>query len=93
MNGFGALTEITGGGVTVRFPKITHKVTRKVTCPGCDKKRTISRTEFATINPFNKNPDGTQKNATQIRAGLVEKLDAWEPEGRDLYHNKCWENK
>lgn len=89
MNG---ITNVSGGGMTVTFTKVTHRVTRKVTCPVCGKKRTISRTDFATVNPFNCNADGSQKTMTQVRAGLVEKMEAWEPRPVDRHHKKCWES-
>lgn len=64
----------------VTFPVVTHKATRTIRCanPDCRKKMVRSMRFEQTINPFNTNPDGTQKGAIQIKEEVVAAGKAWQ---------------
>lgn len=65
----------------VHFPEVKVVATRNMYCErGCGHKTTRQKTFISTINPFNKNPDGTVKTESQVRAQVQEKADAWRPE-------------
>jgi hypothetical protein len=68
--------------VTTRYePVIAHR-TRKGQCPACGKPVTRSRTFQHTVNPFNKNPDGTVRTYEQVRERVNAEADAWMPDFR-----------
>jgi len=69
------------------FEEVTRKVTKRVPCRVCGAKMTRSETLSQTINPFNKNPDGTPKTREQIMADLKAKAERWHP-WNDI-HEKC----
>lgn len=76
----------------IRFPVVSYRTQRTVECPACGRKRTIARTFEHTINPFNKNKEtGEQKTRAEVQADVRAEAQAWEPSGRALYHQKCWE--
>lgn len=64
----------------VTFPVVTHKAVRTIRCanPECRKKMVRSLKFEQTINPFNVNPDGSQKTALQIKEQIVAKGKEWE---------------
>ncbi|HYS37828.1 MAG TPA: hypothetical protein VEO01_19595 [Pseudonocardiaceae bacterium] len=77
---------------TVTFPKITHQEKRTVVCPGCDRKRTITRSDYMTVSPFNVDREtGEPRTPKQIREALVEQGALWTPSGPELWHQKCWD--
>lgn len=65
----------------IDFPVVKAVATRNMYCErGCGRKTTRQRTFECTINPFNKNADGTVKTESQVRAQAQEQADAWRPE-------------
>jgi hypothetical protein len=73
--------------------RVTHTEHRNVTCPGCAGRRRISRTDGQTLSSFNVNmKTGLPKTRDEITDELVEWGAEWEPGGRSLYHQECWEN-
>lgn len=64
---------------TYRFEEVTHPVTKRVPCRVCRKPLGRSTILSQTINPFNKNADGTQKTRNQIRAELRAEAETWHP--------------
>lgn len=64
----------------VNFPVVKAVATRNMQCErGCGRKTTRQKTFECTINPFNKNADGTVKNESEVRAQAQAKADAWRP--------------
>jgi len=59
----------------VRFQEI--KLTAKRTWKEGGKRRQMSKTFMQTLNPFNKNEDGTIKTAEEILAELHAERRAW----------------
>ena len=47
---------------TNNFPRVTHRAIRTGTCPVCGKRVKRSRVFEHTVNPFNRNPDGSVKD-------------------------------
>jgi hypothetical protein len=64
---------------TYRFDEVVYAVTKKVPCRACGKTLTRSTTLSQTVNPFNKNPDGTVKTEEQIWTELRAQAEAWSP--------------
>lgn len=61
------------------FERVTRHVTKSVPCRGCGRMLRRSTTLGQTINPFNKNADGTPKNREQIADELEHKEKDWYP--------------
>lgn len=76
--------------ITTTYDRVKATAKREVTCPGCHGKRTIQRTFYQTVNPFNKNEDGTIKTYRQVWRSVTDEAKAWVPEGISLWHDKCW---
>lgn len=64
------------GVYTYRFDEVALKDTKRWT-DATGKKRTRTRKFYQTINPFNKNTDGTMKTRAEIEAELRVERDAW----------------
>lgn len=63
---------------TYTFEKVTRPVSKRLPCPTCGKKIRRSTTLYQTLNPFNKNEDGTVKTFKQILAELEEQAKEWQ---------------
>lgn len=64
---------------TYTFQRVTRPVSKTVPCRGCGKKLKRSTTLEQTINPFNKNEDGTVKTHRQILIELESEAEDWHP--------------
>lgn len=66
------------------FEKVRLVGRKRVACaePGCPRKVTRTKTFWATLNPFNKNPDGSVRNREELLVYLDGKRATWlvEPE-------------
>ncbi len=51
-------------------------------CPACGQKTTRTRVFEHSINPFNRNLDGSTKSRDEVRAAVNAEADAWEPDFR-----------
>ncbi len=60
---------------TITFQEIKNKKTLTGLCKVCKKKRTRTIDEKQTINPFNKNQDGTIKNYFEVNKSVEENLE------------------
>lgn len=76
---------------TYRFEEVTHRATKRVPCDGCGKTLSRTRTFMQTLNPFNKNIDGTVKTRQDIRDELRTQAAAWTAETTGERHAKCEE--
>ena len=72
--------------VTHTFHEIVARRTKSGPCPVCGKRVRRSQTFSETVNPFNRNEDGTPKSPAEVRASVNRKADAWEP---DFTHERC----
>lgn len=75
--------------ITERYTGPSVKATRKGHCPICDKPVTRTRTFTATVNPFNRRPDGAPKTWEEVAADVAAKADAWSPEPAVFEHDAC----
>lgn len=64
---------------TYRFDEVKMYGYKTGKC-GCGKQRHRQRKFWATINPFNKNDDGTMKTTADIRKDLKKQIDEWKKE-------------
>lgn len=71
---------------TYRFQEVTTSRYRYGKCPVCGKRVTRSKTFMNTINPFNRNADGSVRTAAEVRANVEAQADAWVP---DFTHATC----
>jgi hypothetical protein len=69
------------------YDPVRRAASKSLPCPVCGKKLRRTRTFQMTVNPFNKNPDGTVRTIPQIWEALGEQVKAWQavPET----HPKC----
>jgi hypothetical protein len=57
---------------TIVFQEYKGRATAAFTCPRCRRKnRKRTFTDHQTVNPFNKDEDGTVKNDLQVRQGAI----------------------
>lgn len=59
----------------INFDEIKLKKTLNGTCKECSKKRTRTIDESQTVNPFNKNTDGTIKTRFEVGQSVKEELE------------------
>lgn len=62
-----------------RFEVVKAVAEHIVCCGGCGKKAKRRKTFECTINPFNRNEDGTVKTKTEVQAQAQAKADKWVP--------------
>lgn len=78
------MTSVTFRSTT--FRPVFAYATRTSPCPVCGK-RSIRRRYFEhTVNPYNRNEDGTVKTSAEVRADAKREADAWVP---DFTHARC----
>lgn len=66
----------------ITFQAIRRNVTKTVKCECCGKSLRRSTTIENTVNPWNRNDDGTVKTASQVRDDVDAQAKAWEPANR-----------
>jgi hypothetical protein len=59
------------------FPEIVHRVSRSGKCRHCGKRRSRQEKLWSTVNPFNKNEDGSVKSEKDVRRALQTEAAAW----------------
>lgn len=62
------------------FEEIVCRAERSGKCTVCGKRWKKVKKFSQTVNPFNKNSDGSQKNREQIWAELRAEAKEWQPE-------------
>lgn len=70
----------------IDFRPVTTSRKRAGKCPVCGKSATRQQTFEHTVNPFNRNADGTVKDYDQVRADVTAEANAWIP---DFTHAHC----
>ena len=71
---------------TVNFQEISTTARSTGKCSVCGKRTTRSRRFWQTVNPFNRNADGTIRTPDDIRQSLSAEVAAWTP---DHDHTAC----
>lgn len=64
----------------IDFQEVRGSATKYGACPGCGKRLRRSKTFIHTVNPFNRNDDGTVRTIEQVREHLREVVVAWHDE-------------
>jgi hypothetical protein len=75
--------------ITRRFQPVSAKAERRGKCPTCGKTTRRSRTFEHTVNPYNRNADGSIKTFVEVLADVQAKADAWQPEPAIFEHGAC----
>lgn len=73
---------------TYTFQRIQARRQHAGICPVCGRQVRRSRTFWHTVNPFNRNDDGTVRTPAEVRDRVNAEADAWEP---DFTHTTCAE--
>jgi hypothetical protein len=63
--------------VHVKFQEVKLPVGITRACAKCGKRFSRHTTIVHTVNPFNKNPDGSVRTVPEIRTVQFEEADAW----------------
>lgn len=63
----------------INFQEVALHSSKSGKC-GCGKRRSRSQKFWQTLSPWNKNDDGSIKDASQIRNELAEQIRAWKAE-------------
>lgn len=74
---------------TYQFQPVRTSRRKSGSCPVCGKRVTRSRAFEHTVNPFNRNDDGTVRTYDEVRAAVNAEADMWEP---DFTHQNCVPN-
>lgn len=68
--------------VSLQFEEVITNRTKHGKCPSCGK-TTVRQKKFSqTVNPWNKNSDGTSKTPDEVRADVNKEADDWVPDFR-----------
>jgi hypothetical protein len=62
---------------TYNFEEVSIQHTKRWTDPVTGKKRQQTKKFYMTLNPFNKNEDGTVRTRQDIYRELAKQRDAW----------------
>jgi uncharacterized metal-binding protein YceD (DUF177 family) len=65
---------------THRFTEVKVRASKVLPCSRCARSVRRSTTITHTINPFNKNADGTVKTYTEVRADVDREAATWKAE-------------
>lgn len=79
----------------VTFRQMKYAAKRKRRCSVCGLLRLQQKSFVCTVNPFNKNDDGSIKNPTEVRDQAKAQAMLWQNEKVNLNHvcNQCKESK
>lgn len=72
---------------TITFEEVSQLAVRKGVCDVCGKRGRRQRTFTMTINPWNKNPDGTVRTRAEVKAANRAKAQEWQ--GDPFVHPTC----
>ena len=70
----------------VTYEEVKQSASLNGVCRICKKKMVKKRTFGHTINPFNRNDDGTIRNHQQVYERVKAEANEWQP---DFIHDKC----
>jgi hypothetical protein len=72
--------------ISYTYDSIKAQRTKRGECPICLKKVSRSRTFEHTINPWNRNKDGTVRTPEEVSICVNAEADKWIP---NFTHDKC----
>lgn len=61
----------------LRFQEVTARRTKNLPCPSCGKRVRRAKTHMMTVNPFNRNQDGTERTPSEVNAMVIADAEAW----------------
>lgn len=74
------------GYTVTTYEKVTSHAIRYGKCPICGKRTQRLKTFTQTVNPFNKNPDGTVKTRAEVSESVKSQAKAWNPPPERFTH-------
>lgn len=72
---------------TWTYEEVSSRGRKSGPCEVCGKPATRSRTFTNTVNPWNRNPDGTVRTRAEVWAHVNELRHAWE--AQPVLHERC----
>jgi hypothetical protein len=79
--------------VITTFEEIPARARRRGKCPTCGKPVVRSRTFTMTVNPFNKNPDGSVRTRREVWIAVSAEAQAWDPTPDVFEHQRCYNER
>ncbi|GKV89323.1 hypothetical protein [Pectobacterium carotovorum] len=73
--------------ITTRYEEVATVAEKSGKCVVCGKACKRREKFYQTLNPFNKNKDGSVKSYAQILSEIKERAAAWKLE--PIFHAKC----
>lgn len=73
---------------SLTFQEVTRLAERSGTCVVCGRTTRRSQRFSQTVNPWNRNPDGSVRTVAEVRAAVQQEADEWVP---DFRHEACRE--
>lgn len=71
---------------TIKFEKVQRRRQALGICPTCGRFVQRRKTFEQTVNPFNRNADGSVKTREEVAVSVQAEADGWEP---DFTHEAC----
>lgn len=71
------------------YQRVRVQQQREGYCPICGGKVTRSKTFEQTVNPWNRNADGTPKTAREVLIAVQAVAAEWHPSIEEFTHAKC----
>jgi len=72
--------------VNITFDEVWTTKSKSGVCPVCGGRTTRTKKFVHTVNPYNKNPDGSIKSLQEVFADVHAEASDWDP---DFTHAKC----
>lgn len=69
-----------------RFQEVRQTAKKSGACTVCGGWVTRSQTFWQSVNPWNRNDDGSVKSTKEVRESVNQEADAWVP---DFTHKTC----
>jgi hypothetical protein len=63
-----------------RFETVKRTAVRKLVCVHCGRRFRRQRTFTNTINPYNRNPDGSIRTRREVEENVARLAGEWDPE-------------
>jgi len=75
---------------TIKFKEIKLTASKSGKCAFCGKQAKRTQHFWQTVNPFNKNTDGSVKTSDEIKKEISKEAELWKDS--PVYHIKCESN-
>ncbi len=71
----------------MRYSEVSRTAMKAGICPVCKKRARRSKKFYQTLNPWNVDKSGNQKDRAAIEAELRREIDEWT--GKPTFHKNC----